>query len=72
MINLNCLGRALENFYNEDEENPHLTKVNIIVIENEKTIASGNASEIKENLKNKYDRKIIKWDAYFHNVTLTI
>ena len=72
MLSLNCLGGALENFYNDDEENPHLTKVSVTVIENGKTIASGNASEIKENLKNKYDRKIIKWDAYFHIVTLTI
>lgn len=72
MLSLEYLGGALENFYNEDEENLQLTKVNITVIENGKTIAIGNASEIKDNLKDKYNRKIINWDAYFHIVTLTI
>ena len=69
---LNYLGGALEYFYNDEIENPHLTAANITVKENGKTIAHGTAKEIKDTLKDKYDRKIIKWDAYFHIVDLEI
>ena len=72
MSSLDYLGGALENFYEGDKENPHLIERNITVKENGKIIATGTAAEIKDSLKDKYDRKIIKWDAYFHMVTLTI
>ena len=72
MSSLDYLGGALENFYEGDKENPHLTERNITVKENGKIIATGTAAKIKDSLKDKYDRKIIKWDAYFHMVTLTI
>lgn len=72
MSSLDYLGGALENFYEGDKENPHLIERNITVKENGKIIAKGSAAEIKDSLKDKYDRKIIKWDAYFHMVTLTI
>ena len=66
------LGKVLEDFYKEDMENPHLRARHILVIENRKTIAHGTASEIKDNLKDQYDRQIINLDAYFHMVALTI
>ena len=69
---LDYLGGALENFYEEDTRNPHLTPADITVKENGKIIASGTAAEIKDGLKDKYDRKILKWDAYFHIVRLEI
>jgi hypothetical protein len=72
MSTLDYLGGALENFYEGDKENPHLIERNITVKENGKIIAKGSAADIKDRLKDKYDRKIIKWDAYFHMVTLTI
>lgn len=72
MSSLDYLGGALENFYEGDMENPHLTARNITVKENGKTIAHGTAAEIKDGLKDKYDKKIVDWDAYFNMVTLTI
>lgn len=72
MSSLDYLGGALENFYEGDMENPHLVARDITVKEDGKIIASGMAAEIKDNLKDKYDRKIVNWDAYFHMVTLTI
>lgn len=72
MSDLDYLGGALENFYEGDMENPHLTARDITVKENGKILAHGTAAEIKESLKDKYDRKIINWDAYFHMVILTI
>lgn len=72
MDSLDYLGGALENFYEEDARNPHLIPTDITVRENGKIIASGTAAEIKDSLKDKYDRKILKWDAYFHNVWLGI
>lgn len=71
-MDLSCLGGVLESFYKEDLENPHLTTTSITIEENGKTIARGTAADIKDGLKDKYDRKIIGWDAYFHIVTLTI
>lgn len=72
MSNLDYLGGALENFYEGDIENPHLVARNITVKENGNTIAHGTAAEIKDGLKEKYDKKIVDWDAYFNMVTLTI
>lgn len=72
MTKLDYLGGALENFYEDDKLNPHLLPVNITVKENEKIIAHGTAEEIKDSLKSKYNRKIIKWDAYYHVVVLKI
>lgn len=72
MSSLDYLGGALESFYEGDKENPHLRERNITVKENGKIIATGTAAEIKDSLKDKYDRKIIKWYAYFDMVTLTI
>lgn len=72
MSSLDYLGGALENFYEGDMENPHLTARNITVKENGKRIAHGTAAEIKDGLKDKYDKKIVDWDAYFNMVTLTI
>ena len=69
---LDYLGGALENFYEEDKRNPHLTSTDITIEENGKIIAHGTAAEIKDSLKDKYDRKILKWDAYFHMVRLEI
>lgn len=62
----------LENFYEEDMENPHLMPRVITVVDDGKTIAHGTAAEIKDALKDKYDRKILAWDAYFQFVSLTI
>lgn len=70
MLELDYLGGALENFYKEDKEN--LIPVVITVKENGKTIAHGEAKEIKDDLEDRYRRKIVKWDAYFHIVTLEI
>ena len=70
MNKLDYLGGALENFYEEDMENPHLTPRVITVVDDGKTIAHGTAAEIKDNLKDKYDRNILAWDAYFHFVLL--
>jgi len=72
MSNLDYLGGALENFYEGDKENPHLIERNITVKENGKIVAKGSAADIKDILKDKYDRKIVEWDAYFNMVTLTI
>lgn len=72
MSSLDYLGGALENFYEGDKENPHLIERKITVKENGKIIAKGSAADIKEILKDKYDRKIVEWDAYFNMVTLTI
>lgn len=72
MNKLDYLGGALENFYEEDMENPHLTPRVITVVDDGKTIAHGTAAEIKDDLKDKYDRNILAWDAYFHFVLLTI
>lgn len=72
MSSLDYLGGALENFYKEDRDNPHLIARNITVKEDGKILVRGTAAEIKDSLKDKYDRKILKWDAYFHMVTLTI
>lgn len=72
MSDLDYLGGALENFYEGDIANPHLIERVITVKEDGKTIAHGTAAEIKDSLKGKYDRKILKWDAYFQMVTLTI
>lgn len=69
---LDYLGGALENFYEEDRDNPHLIARNITVKEDGKILAHGTAAEIKDSLKDKYDRKILKWDAYFHMVRLEI
>ena len=69
---LDYLGGALENFYEEDMDNPHLIARNITVKEDGKILAHGTAAEIKDSLKDKYDRKILKWDAYFHMVRLEI
>lgn len=72
MNDLDYLGGALENFYKDGMTNSHLTPVIITVKEDGKIIAHGTAFEIKEDLKDKYSRKILKWDAYYHIVTLTI
>lgn len=72
MSDLDYLGGALENFYKGDIENPHLTARVITVKEDGKMIANGTAAEIKDSLKDKYNKKILKWDAYFHLVTLEI
>ena len=72
MSNLDYLGGALENFYEGDKENPHLIERNVTVKENGKIVAKGSAADIKDILKDKYDRKIVEWDAYFNMVTLTI
>lgn len=72
MSELDYLGGALENFYDEEKENPQLMNCIITVKENGKIIAHGKAEEIKAKLKDKYDRKILKWDAYFHIVDLSI
>ena len=72
MSSLDYLGGALENFYEGDIENPHLIARDITVKEDGKILAHGTAAEIKDILKDKYDRKILKWDAYFQMVTLTI
>ena len=72
MDSLDYLGGALENVYEGDIENPHLIPRDITAKENGSIIASGTAAEIKDNLKDKYDRKILKWDAYFHIVSLEI
>lgn len=72
MDSLDCLGGVLNNFYKEEIENPQLKPAHITLYENGKIIADGKSSEIIEDLKDKFVRKILKWDAYFHNVTLTI
>lgn len=72
MNELDFLGGVLENFYEEDMENPHLMPRVITVVDDRKTIAHGTAAEIKDALKDKYDRKILAWDAYFQFVSLTI
>lgn len=69
---LNYLGGALNNFYQEEIEQPQVTPVYISLYEDDKFIVKGKASEIIEGLKDKFGRKILKWDAYFHNVTLKI
>ena len=69
---LDYLGGALENFYEEDMDNPHLIARNITVKEDGKILAHGTAADIKDSLKDKYDRKILNWDAYLQMVTLTI
>lgn len=66
MNDLDYLGGALENFYKDGIINSHLTPVIITVKENEKTLAHGTAFEIKENLKDKYTRKILKWDFTYY------
>lgn len=72
MLSLDYLGGVLENFYEEDIQNPHLIATHITVKEDGKTIASGTSSEIKDGLRDRYNRKIVDWDAYFHMVTLAI
>ena len=72
MSDLDYLGGTLENFYAGDIENPHLIPRTIIVKEGGKILARGTAAEIKNNLKGKYNKKIIGWDAYYDMVTLTI
>lgn len=71
-LSLIYLGGALNNFCQEEMENPQLAPVSITVYENGKIIANGSASEIKVFLKDKFSRKIIKWDAYFNDVRLSI
>ena len=72
MNSLDYLGSVLENFYEGDIENPHLIARDITVKEDGKILAHGTAADIKDSLKDKYDRKILNWDAYFQMVTLTI
>lgn len=66
------LGGALNNFYQEEVEQPQVTPAYISLYEDDKFIVRGKASEIMEGLRDKFGRKILKWDAYFHNVTLKI
>lgn len=72
MSKLNYLGGAIESFYKDDVNNPQLRPSVIAVKENGNRIAYGTAAEIKDKLQDKFDRKILKWDACFHNVTLEI
>lgn len=69
---LDYLGGVLNNFHEEEIEQSQVTPAYISLYENDKLIAKGKASEIIEELRDKFGRKIIKWDAYFHNVTLKI
>ena len=73
---LDTLGEVLEYFYEDGILNSHLLKADITVYENKdgnkEMVAKGIASEIKDALKDKYDRKIIKWDSLYHIVNLTI
>jgi hypothetical protein len=70
-MNMN-LGEALKIFNRDEIEQPHLTPASITVTECGKLIARGKASEIIDVLADRSDRKILKWDAYFHDVNLEI
>jgi hypothetical protein len=72
MSNLECLGGVLEHFSNQDATNPHLVAPDIIVKENGNTIAKGEAAQIKGSLADKYDRRILNWDASAFYVRLDI
>lgn len=72
MTDLEHLGGVLEYFAEDEKRNPHLSPARIEVIESGKTIARGKATDIINDLRDMYDRKILEWDAFFQNVTLTI
>ena len=78
MTRLDYLGGALEhgNFLKACQnvwQNKPFARLSLVLFEeNEKIIAHGTAEEIKDSLKSKYNRKIIKWDAYYHVVVLKI
>lgn len=72
MSKLDYLGGAIESFYKDDVNNPQLRPPIISVKEDGNQIALGTAAEIKDKLQDKFDRKILKWEVRFHNVTLEI
>lgn len=72
MNDLKHLGGVLANFANEDVRNPQLTPTQVTVYDKETLIFNGRAKDAKEALIDKSNREIVKWEAYFQMVTLTI
>lgn len=74
-FNINVLGDVVRNFAEEDRENPHLPKRYLHIIDSTgNTIARGSAEKVEQSpqLKEHEHDRILKWDAYFNDVTLTI
>lgn len=69
------LGDVVRGFAQEDRENPHLSQRYITILNrNGNSIVSGYAQDVEQSreFKQHQQDKIVNWEAYFNDVTLTI
>ena len=74
-FNINVLGDVVRNFAQEDRENPHLSRRYLTILDvSGKTIVRGYAEDVEQSteFKEHENDRILNWNAYFDDVTLTV
>ena len=69
------LGDVVRGFAQEDRENPHLSRRYLTILNvSGKTIVRGYAEDVEQSteFKEHENDRILNWDAYFNDVTLTV